>query len=116
MIRLLLGVASHADLFFRLAVPRLQIVILDRPIGKATVTRFHFKIGRHKAQAGPQPMPCRSAIDALIRASESQRAVLNEIALLWILPVTECAPGAETEYGRSAGIDGRWIREFAAME
>ena len=38
-------------------------------------------------------MPRRAAVDALIGAGEGERAVLDQIALLGILPVAEVALG-----------------------
>jgi hypothetical protein len=61
-------------------------------------------------------MPRSTAIDTLVAAAERQRAVLNEIALLRILPVAESALRFETEHSRSPSIQGGRICEFAAAE
>src|SRR5260370_36112604 len=92
-ILLLFHIRRDPEFLFGLAVPRIHIVVADRPIHELRhgwVIGFHLEIGRHEPETGSEPM-LRPAGDAIIRAGEWPRAFLNEVALFRVAPVTEAS-------------------------
>ena len=111
---LLFHIRRDPEFLFSLAVPRIQIVVADRPIHELRhgwVIGFHLEIGWHEPQAGSEPMG-RPAGDAIIGAGEWPRAFLNEIALFWVRPVAKASLGEKTHHRRPSGIHRAGILEL----
>ena len=82
-------IGGHADFLLGVAIPALQMFVLDRPVDEAVESRPHLKIAGQKAQACSQPVAYSAPVDALVGAAERQWTLLDEIALLGILPIAE---------------------------
>src|SRR5699024_7943106 len=74
-------IAGDAQLVFRLDVPRLDIVVADRPVGTDAEAALHLEIGREQSRARSEPVPGRTADAALIVATELVLASLYIVVI-----------------------------------
>ena len=74
-------IARHADLVFRLRVPRLERRVVDRPIDATPECRREPEVVRHEPQAGAEPVPRRAADLPQVRAREFLRTRLQVVAV-----------------------------------
>src|SRR5262249_22893172 len=106
---LLPNIRRDPELFLRLAVVALQIVVIDRPINESVwavrVAFSHLEIGWHKPQTRAKPMR-GTACDAVIGAGEGSARLtvilhlaLNLVTFRRIRPVV----GTQRHDGRPAG-------------
>src|SRR5262249_62373430 len=116
---LLPNIRRDPQLFLRLAVVALQIIVIDWPINESFWTAWvafsHLEIGRHKPQASAQPVRC-TARDAVIGAPKGSCGlavvlflVLDEVAFLGIRPVLN-----ECQHSRPTGRPFRAVVCFRA--
>ena len=73
------GITGDAQLAFRFAVPRLEIVVGNRPIDADAESGSQSEIIGHKPQRRPEPMPRRAAHLSQVRAVETIRSVLQVV-------------------------------------
>ena len=103
-------VGRHADLVLGAAVPDLQLVVAEWPVDEAAIDGLHLEVVRHEAKAGAEPMPRGAGADAVIGAAEGERALLDQIGLLGVLPIV----GVERQHRRPAGIPGAGVGQRVA--
>ncbi len=74
-------IAGDAKLALGFAVPRLEIVVRDRPVDTDAESRAQPEIIRHEPQRRAQPVPRRAADQSQIRAREFVGAVLQIVVI-----------------------------------
>src|SRR5581483_2797478 len=72
-------IARNAELSLRLAIPGLEIGIIDWPVHAAPVQSAKPKVGWDHSRREPKPMPRRTANHALVSALERWTRRLDHI-------------------------------------